>query len=124
MKQFAYYCDECKQEITDPTEANVMWIDADMKREAMSAVRVTHCIECSDLDPAWRDSCSNTLGIFDGSAGVERAARFVFDVKLGTGSAPLWLLAAAYARRDARSYVWKASGIGPYLVNPVTMIAK
>ncbi len=112
------------QEIEDPTEANVMWIDADMKREAMSAVRTTHCVDCSSLDPAWRDSCSNTLGIFDGSAGVERAARFVFDVKLGTGIAPMWLLGGAYARRDARSYVWKASGIGPYLVNPVTMIAK
>ena len=129
---FVWICAECGDEITDPTEANVMWFDTfsaplddpSVKREAMSAVRVTHCIECSDLDPAWRDSCSNTLGIFDGSMGIVRAALFVADVKQGSGSAPMWLLAGAYARRFANDYVWKADAFGGHLVNPVTMIAK
>ncbi len=128
---FMWIFAECGDEITTPTVGNVLWMDSfsaplddpTAERDGMLDVKVAHC-ECFETDPLWqKNSCSNTL-IFDGSMGILRAAQFVADVKAGSGINAMWLLAGAFSRRFARNYVWKPSGIGPYLVNPETMVAK
>lgn len=113
---FIWVCAECKNTITDPQLANIEWRDADNVRWAMSEVRVVHK-ECSYANPAWRNECSNDLGIFDGPEGVNRAAVFVKATQDGGAAAPLHLLAGAFGRQDATEWVWQPSG-GGYLVHP------